>query len=199
MKLFHQFASEKQLIEKSCNPISQKQDFSQYRICAGTQQVIQIFITEQIQWKYMTNFLFKFKKPYFRPISQTIERKAFFLTTPVLSHNFKRVSSSMPKFREIWWSNSYKKTWTDGRTEEHTDLFQRILLATSVGLTSATSVHWHLKVKDMESNVGLAKNYCITINMQKISSIHILILKILQIWGFHELNKCPHTFLTTPA
>ena len=33
----------------------------------------------------MTNFLFKFKKPYFRPISQTIERKAFFLTTPVLS------------------------------------------------------------------------------------------------------------------
>ena len=30
-------------------PISQKQDFAQYRIFAGTQQIIQVFIIEQIQ------------------------------------------------------------------------------------------------------------------------------------------------------
>ena len=30
-------------------PISQEQDFSKYGICVGTQQVINIFIIEQVQ------------------------------------------------------------------------------------------------------------------------------------------------------
>ena len=34
--------------------------------------------------------------------------------------------------------------------------------------------------------------------MQKISSIHTLILKIQQIWGSYELNKWLHPFFTTP-
>ena len=68
----------------------------------------------------------------------------------------------------------------DGQT-----LFYRILPATAMGLTSKTAVNWHLKVKDIEYNVGLTKNYCITVSMQKISSIHKLIQQIL---GSHEEN-----------
>ena len=38
----------------------------------------------------------------------------------------------------------------DGQT-----LFHRILPAIASGLTSKTAVNWHLKVKDIEHNVGL--------------------------------------------
>ena len=64
-------------------------------------------------------------------------------------------------------------------------LFHRILPATARGLTSKTAVNWHLKVKDIEYNVRLTKSYCITVSMQKISSIHKLVQLIL---GSHELN-----------
>ena len=64
-------------------------------------------------------------------------------------------------------------------------LFHRILPATARGLTTKTGVNWHLKVKYIEYNVGLTKSYCITVSMQKISSIHELIQQIL---GSHELN-----------
>ena len=70
-----------------------------------------------------------------------------------------------------------------GKDEE--TLFHRILPVTARGLASKTAVNWHLKVKDIEYNVGLTKNYCITVSMQKISSIHKLIQQIL---GSHELN-----------
>ena len=65
----------------------------------------------------------------------------------------------------------------DGQT-----LFQRIPLATAGGLTNTTKVDCHLKVKDIEYNLDLAKDYCgtISISTQKISSIHELILKIQQ-------------------
>ena len=72
----------------------------------------------------------------------------------------------------------------DGQT-----LFHRILPATAMGLTSKTTVNWHLKVKDIEYNVGLTKSYCITVSMQKISSIQKLIPQIL---GSHELNGHIH-------
>ena len=68
-------------------------------------------------------------------------------------------------------------------------LFHGILPATSRGLASKTVINWHLKVKDIEYNVGLTKNYCITVSMQKISSIHKLIQQIL---GSHELNDYTH-------
>ena len=68
-------------------------------------------------------------------------------------------------------------------------LFHGILPATARGLASKTAVNWHLKVKDIEYNVGLTKNYCITVSMQKISSIHKLIQQIL---GSHELNDHTH-------
>ena len=72
----------------------------------------------------------------------------------------------------------------DGQT-----LFHRILPATARGLTSTTAVDWHLKAKNKKCNVGLIKNYCITVKMQKSSSIHKLIQHIL---GYHELNDHAH-------
>ena len=61
----------------------------------------------------------------------------------------------------------------DGQT-----LFHRILPATAIGLTGKNAVTWHLKVKDIEYNVGLTKRYCITASIQKISLIHKLIQQI---------------------
>ena len=48
-------------------------------------------------------------------------------------------------------------------------LFHVTLLATAGGLTSTTTVGCHLKDKDIEYNLGLTKNYCLTVSMQKIS------------------------------
>ena len=58
----------------------------------------------------------------------------------------------------------------DGQT-----LFLKILSTTARGLTSATPLDWYLKAKNKKCNVGLIKNYCITVSMKKISSIHKLI------------------------
>ena len=44
-----------------------------------------------------------------------------------------------------------------------------------------------LKVK--EKDISLTKNYCITISIQKLSSIHKLILKVQLILGSHELKS----------
>ena len=68
------------------------------------------------------------------------------------------------------------------------------LFPATIGIpTSTTAVDWHLKVKDVKYDVGLTKNYCITVSMQKISSIHKLILfKIQQILGSQELNDHTH-------
>ena len=52
--------------------------------------------------------------------------------------------------------------------------------------TTAVDPH-HLKVK--EQDISLTKNYCITINIKIISSIHIFIFKI-QVLGSHELSYC---------
>ena len=51
--------------------------------------------------------------------------------------------------------------------KDRQNLFHRILLATARGLTSTTKVDWHLQVKGSEYNIGLTKNYCITVSMQK--------------------------------
>ena len=72
----------------------------------------------------------------------------------------------------------------DGQT-----LFHGILPATARGLASKTAINWHLKVENIEYNVGLTSNYCITVSMQKVSSIHKLIQQIL---GSYELNDYTH-------
>ena len=50
----------------------------------------------------------------------------------------------------------------------------------------------HLKVKKIEQDISLIKNYCITINKQHISSIHKFNLKIHQIFGSDEIKD--HTY-----
>ena len=76
----------------------------------------------------------------------------------------------------------------DGQT-----LFHRTIPTTAKGLTSTAAVDWHLKVKDTADNVSLIENYCIAVSLQKISSIHKLILKIKQIFlRSHEPNGHDH-------
>ena len=72
-----------------------------------------------------------------------------------------------------------ENTQTDVRREGRTDHISQDPSSYRQGLTSTTAVDWHLK----------AKNYCITVSMQKISSIHKLIQQIL---GYHELNDHTH-------
>ena len=62
-------------------------------------------------------------------------------------HNFIRVSKN--KFQKTPRQIAAQK---DGQI-----LFHRIYLATAKGLTSTAAVEWHLKVKDIEQNVGLTK------------------------------------------
>ena len=50
--------------------------------------------------------------------------------------------------------------WKDGQT-----LFHTILPATVGALRSTIAVDWHLKVKDIEYDVGLTKTYRITVSM----------------------------------
>ena len=52
----------------------------------------------------------------------------------------------------------------------------------------------HLKVKEQDNS--LTKNYCITINIKIISSIHIFIFKI-QVLGSHELKSHCHLWQGT--
>ena len=53
---------------------------------------------------------------------------------------------------------------------------------------STTAVYpRHLKVK--EQDISLTKNYCITISIKIISSIHIFILRIQQVLGSDELKS----------
>ena len=60
-----------------------------------------------------------------------------------------------------------ENTQTDIRRQGWTDPIQRILPATARGLTSKTVVNGYLKVKDIEHDVVLIKNYYITASLQK--------------------------------
>ena len=83
-----------------------------------------------------------------------------------------------------------KNIQTDVRKQRWTDpILYGTLTATARGLASKTAINWHLKVKNIEYNVGLTNNYYITVSMQKASSIHKLIQEIL---GSHELNDYTH-------
>ena len=48
-------------------------------------------------------------------------------------------------------------------------LFHRTIPSSADGPTSTTAVNRHLKIKDLECDVDLTKNYCITVSMRKIS------------------------------
>ena len=71
-------------------------------------------------------------------------------------------------------SNSKKTPRQTAERKDGQTLFHRILPATARGLTSTNAIDWHLKLKDIEYNIGLTKNYCITVSMQIISSIQVI-------------------------
>ena len=48
-------------------------------------------------------------------------------------------------------------------------LFHGNIPATARGPTGTTAVDWHLKVKNIKYDVGLTKNYCLTVSMKKIN------------------------------
>ena len=76
--------------------------FQKKRICLRTQQIKKkSFI--KIPGKIITNFFLKFKKTYFWPISPILGwgQKKFLPKNWAVMHNFIRVYSTMPKFREI--------------------------------------------------------------------------------------------------
>ena len=66
--------------------------------CARAQQIINIFIIEQIQRKLMTKFFFKFKKSIFGPFPQFLQQKSFWKN---IGMSCTRVSNTLAKSREI--------------------------------------------------------------------------------------------------
>ena len=78
--------------------------------------------------------------------------------------------------------NTQTKGWADA-------ISYRTIPATARG---SAAVDWHFKIKDIEHDVVLTKNICITASMQKINSIHKLILKIQLILRYHILNGQAH-------
>ena len=115
--------------------------------------------------KIMTNFFFKLN--IFFPHFPNFWSKNIFPKNWALMHNFIRVSSTMGKFREISGSNSKKKSWQMPGGKDWQTLFHRVLPATTRELTTTTTIDWHLNVKDKKCDLGLIKNYCITVSMQK--------------------------------
>ena len=84
-------------------PTSQDVDHSQ-RICAGTQQIIKIFIKEPIQGKLIAKLSLNSKNlilTYFWPISPIFRsKKKFPNNSGFVTHHLLKVSSTMSKFRE---------------------------------------------------------------------------------------------------
>ena len=130
--------------------ISGNNIFPKYKIFGWAQQIIKIFIIEQIQWKLMNKFFFKFKETYFWPKKKrTFYKIGLPCTTSsgFLGNSEKKKPSSSKK------TPRHMSGGKDGQT-----LFHRFLPATARGLPR-----------------DLTKNYCITVSMQKISSIQKLI------------------------
>ena len=115
-------------------------------------------------------------------------QKKFFKKSSSVTHNFLAPCRNSEKSHDTIPRKhpDRRQDWTIDRP------LHRTFLATAGGPTSITTVDWHLNVKDIECNVGLTKNYCITVSMQKISSIHKLNLKIQWILWFHKLNSHVH-------
>ena len=68
------------------------------------------------------------------------------------------------------------------RRMDTTYFIHRIILATAWGPAITTAVDWHFKSQRYRVQCQSYQNYCITVSMQKISSIHKLIIKIQQIF-----------------
>ena len=135
----------------------------------------------------MTKFFFQFKKPIFGSFLQFLGQ-TFFKNIRLsctlykgFQHPGKIKRNLLIKFQDNTQTDVRKEGWT-----------KPILLDLSSyhtkGLTSTAAVDWLLKVKNKKCNVGLIKSYCITVCMQKISSIHTYSADSRP----HELNDHTH-------
>ena len=110
IRLFYWFVFKIWLIKKSYNligwehfnPYFRTKSFPKHipTICVGTQQILKIFIIEQIKLKLMTKCFYKFKKPCFWSILPILGAKHFSGKSGSDTHKFIRVFSTMPKFRK---------------------------------------------------------------------------------------------------
>ena len=145
----------------------------------------------------MIKFFFKFKKLYSWPTSPTFEAKKVFFQKLKLCHtqlqgfqhqaNIQR--NLMIQFQENSQKDNRMEAWIDPILWDSSSYQLPV-----VPLTSTTTVDWHLKVQDIEYDVGLTKSYCTKVSMQKISLIHTLTLRIQEIFRSCKLNKWPHLF-----
>ena len=113
IRLFHRFVLELGLIKKSCSltgsehfgPYLRNKNLVKYKVCAGTQQIIQILIIEQIQWKVMTEIFNNSKNPVFATFLVHFPnfegKKHFHRKFSSVKHNLIWVSRTLPKF----WQN----------------------------------------------------------------------------------------------
>ena len=120
------------------------------------------------------------------------------------SSDFRRIIS-----RTLFVSNRWKFTWVVFYrlkvAHNYTYKFRKQLKTLSLSAdkvltkTSTTAMEpHHLKVKDTKWEISLTKNYCISINMQKISPILKFFGKIQQILRSHELKSRTHFWPLQP-
>ena len=95
-------------------------------------------------------------------------------------------------------SNSKKTTqqtvgWKDEQTQCH-----GTLPATARDSKSTTAVDWHLKVKDIEYDIGLTKNYCLTVSMKKSTEFVDSLFRYSRFQGFMNYMTTPISDLAHP-
>ena len=141
--------------------ISGNNIFPKYRIYGWAQQIIKNFIIEQIQWKLMNKFFFKFKETYFRPPP----KKTFYkiglpcTTSSGFLGNSEKTSHPVPrKLPDTCQEGRMDRPYLIGSFQLPPGVYQEQLL---------------------ECDVDLTKNYCITVSTQKISSIQKLIYSLM--------------------
>ena len=145
----------------------------------------------------MIKFFFEFKKPCFWSISPIFRVKNVF---PKKSGSVMHIR--VYKGNDFWapFQNSEKSDDSvpikqlEGQQDRRKD--RPCFIGPFCLLQRVQRVHLlkteHLKVRDIQCDVGLTKNFCITVSMQKTSSIHKLIFKIEPILGSKELNRHTH-------
>ena len=136
IRLFHWFVLEIRLIKESWNligwkhfgPYLRNKNFPKYGVFAGTQQIIWIFVTDEIQQKIITKFSDKLKKtPVFGPFLvhfPNFGAKENFAENSALSHTTShRILAPCQTLEKINDTNPRKHPdrRKEKRTEERTD------------------------------------------------------------------------------
>ena len=138
----------------------------------------------------MTKFFVKFKKPYFWPICPIFLAKTFFPKNLAVTHNFARVSSTMPEIQRNLFIYFQKNIRTGNRTEERT----YPILQDPPGYRQGSNTYScnRLAFKSQRYRVQCPSNQNLQHHSQhvkKINSFYKLILTIQQILEFHKLNS----------